>query len=81
MGFLQEGDAEKFLKSSKIVDEIVNNVVKDPRMVNDLADEVADQLEDLIEEDGGLMNKILSAASENKEFRNRVVKQLSTKLG
>ena len=80
MGFLQEGDAEKFLKSSKIVDEIVNNVVKDPRMVNDLADEVADQLEDLIEEDGGLMNKILSAASENKEFRNRVVKQLSTKL-
>ncbi|MCH7685146.1 MAG: hypothetical protein IH899_00435 [Planctomycetes bacterium] len=80
MGFLQEGDAEKFLKNSKIVDEIVNNVVKDPRMVNDLADEVADQLEDLIEEDGGLMNKILSAASENKEFRNRVVKQLSTKL-
>ena len=81
MGFLQEGDAERFLKSSKIVDEIVNNVVKDPRMVNDLADEVADQLEDLIEEDGGLMNKILAAASENKEFRNRVVKQLSTKLG
>ena len=81
MGFLQEGDAEKFLKQSKIVDEIVSNVVKDPRMVTDLADEVADQLEDLIEEDGGLMNKILAAASENKEFRSRVVKQLSTKLG
>ncbi len=80
MGFFQEGDAEKFLKNSKIVDEIVSNVVKDSRMINDLADEVADQLEDLIEEDGGLMNKILSAASENKEFRNRVVKQLSTKL-
>ena len=80
MGFLQEGDAEKFLKNSKIVDEIVNNVVKDPRMINDLADEVADQLEDLIEEDGGLMNKILSAASESKEFRNRVVKELAAKL-
>ena len=80
MGFLQEGDAEKFLKNSKIVDEIVSNVVKDSRMINDLAGEVADQLEDLIEEDGGLMNKILSAASDNKEFRNRVVKQLSTKL-
>ena len=80
MGFLQEGDAEQFLKKSKFVDEIVNKFVKDPRMINDLADEVADQLEDLIEEDGGLMNKILSAASENKEFRNRVVKQLSTKL-
>ena len=81
MGFLQDGDAEKFLKKSKIIDEIVTHVVKDPRLSNELADEVADQLEDLIEEDGGLMNKILSAASESKEFRNRVVKQLSTKLG
>ena len=81
MGFLQDGDAEKFLKKSKIIDEIVTHIVKDPRLSNELADEVADQLEDLIEEDGTLRTKILSAVSERKEFRDRVVKQLCESLG
>ena len=80
MGFLQDGDAENFLKKSKILDEIVANVVKDPELSNDLADEVADQLEELIEDNGALKTKILSAVSERKEFRNRVVKQLSESL-
>ena len=80
MGFLQEGSARKFVKTGKLMDEIVQSVIDDPKMVSDLADEMADQLEDVLEDDGGLKDRILSAVGKDKDFRKRVAQKLTAKL-
>lgn len=80
MGFLKKGDAQKYLRDSNLFDDIVNRVVTDPKMLTDLADEVADHLEDILEDDGAIRDRILAAAVGSEEFRNRVVEKLSTKL-
>lgn len=81
MGFLKEGDAERFLGSSDIVDEIVAKVVSDHKMMDELADEMADHLEEVLEEDSKTRDKILAAAAGNEEFRSRLVDKLSAKIG
>ena len=81
MGFLRDGDAVKLLQNSEFVDEIIAKVLSDPRAISDLADEVADQLEDALDENGNVKDMILSAASGNDDFRARVIEKLSQKLG
>ena len=80
MGFLNEGDAEKFLVDANLVDEIAGMVLSDKKLACDLADEMADQLEDVIGQDSTFMDKILSAAVDNDNFRQRVVQRVAAKL-
>ena len=81
MGFLKDGDAVKLLQNSEFVNEVVAKVLGDPQMISDLADEVADQLEDVLDADGKVRDMILASASGNDQFRSQVIEKLSRKLG
>ena len=81
MGLLEDGTAAKILQDPKIADDIALRLSSDPEVVAELADELADVLEDAIKEDDGLRQKILLSMSGNVTFRRRLLQEVSKKLG
>ena len=81
MGVLENGDAVKLLKNPEFVDELVAKICGDPQLLTELADELADTLENAMKQDGVLRKKILTSMSGSETFRRHVAEELARKLG
>ena len=80
MGFVEESDVRQLLTDETLVDDIIAALVNDPNVLQELAEDVADELEDLLEEDPTFRKKIVDEAISNPEFKKSVIQQLITEM-
>ena len=76
MGFIEEADVRRVLEDNGMVDEIVKELVSNPAVLDELAEDVADELEDLLEDDPSFRRQIVEAATSNPNFKASVIKKL-----
>lgn len=76
MGILDDADVRKLLQDQELMDDIIAKVVADPRVLDELANDIADELEDILEDDPTFQQKVLEAAMKSPEFKERVVTEL-----
>lgn len=81
MSFLKEGDGQKIFQDPEMVDQIVAELSREPKLLSELADNLADALEETIKEDSVWRQKILSAIAGNDAIRSRVAHEISQKYG
>lgn len=82
MGFnISRADIMKVLDDESLVDEVVKKVVDDPDVLADLAEDMADEIADYLEDDPAIRQKLMDAAIKNPDFKKRVIKELVDELG
>lgn len=82
MGFdLSRSDIQSILKDETLIDEVVKKVIEDPDAVSDLAEDLADEISEYLEDDPVIKQKLVNAAIGNPDFRKRVIKDLVDELG
>ncbi len=78
---VQASDVRQLLKDPALVEEIAKGVMEDPDALGDLAEDIADELSDVLEDDPEFRAKIIKSAMGNNAFRSRLVKKLAEELG
>jgi len=78
---ITNADVSKLLQDGKLVDEVVKEILEDPEALDDLADKVAEEIADHLENDSVIKQKVIEAAIGNPDFRKRVVKELVDEIG
>ncbi len=77
---VNESDVRKLLQDPGLVEEIAKGVMEDPEALSELAEEIAGELSDELEEDPEFRAKIIQSAMGNNAFRSRLVKKLAEEL-
>jgi len=78
---INKADVLNLLQDEKLIDDVVKRVVDDPEVLDDLAEEVADEMSDYLEDDPVIKQKIINAALGNADFKKRVVRELVDEIG
>jgi hypothetical protein len=76
MGLIQEGDVGKLLQDPALMDDVVKALVEDSDTLNGLADDIADKLQDALQEDPAMRKRIVDAAVANSLFKQKIVNKL-----
>jgi hypothetical protein len=73
---VNESDVRQLLQDPALVEEIAKGVMEDPEALGELAEDIADELSDVLEDDPAFRAKIIQSAMGNKTFKDRLVKKL-----
>jgi hypothetical protein len=73
---VNESDVRQLLQDPALVEEIARGVMEDPDALGELAEDIADELSDVLEDDPAFRAKIIQSAMGNKTFKDRLVKKL-----
>ncbi len=76
MGMVAEADVRTLLQDQEFIDDVVSKVIADPKVLDELAEDIADELEDILEDDPTFKQKVIEAAMASPEFKQRVVTEL-----
>lgn len=76
MGMVAEADVRTLLQDQEFIDDVVAKVIADPKVLDELAEDIADELEDILEDDPTFKQKVIEAAMASPEFKQRVVTEL-----
>jgi len=80
MGLIQEADVARLLSDEKLMDQVVTGLVADSATMDTLADDIADKVQDALEGDSDLRNRLINAAISNEAFKRRLVDKLISEL-
>ena len=80
MGLIQESDVERLLRDEKLMDQVAAALVEDSATMDSLANDIADKVQDAMEDDPELRQRIISAAISNEAFKKRLVSKLINEL-
>ena len=81
MGYdMSDKEVSAFLKDRKLINEVVKSVVSNKETLNGLAEDIADDLSDAIEDDPTIKKQIVAAAMKTPGFKQKVVKELVDEL-
>ena len=81
MGLIQDSDVGKVLADQEFMDQVVSGLVEDSSTMDSLADEIADKVQDALENDSDLRQRLVSAAMANEVFKRKLVDKLIEELG
>ncbi len=81
MGIIQDTDVSKVLANQEFMDQVVSGLVEDSTTMDSLADEIADKVQDALEGDSDLRQRLVGAAMTNDAFRRKLVDKLIEELG
>ena len=83
MGIIEidKSDVRKLLQNPELVEEIAKGVMDDPAALDELAEDIADELSDVLEDDPDFRAKIIQSALGNEAFKSRLVKKLVAEFG
>ena len=76
MGLIQESDVTKLLQNQELMDELVGGLVEDSQVMDTLAEDIADKMEDTLEDDTELRQRLINAAVTNEAFKKKLVNKL-----
>ena len=80
MGLIKEGDVGKLLQDPALMDDLVKALVEDSDTMNTLADDIADKLQDALEEDPSMRKRVVEAAIGNPVFKQKIITKLVDEL-
>ena len=81
MGYLSEEEAKVLIQDKKLVDEVVRNVIEDPKAMEDLAEEIADDIAGALEDDPVFKTRLVEAAMKSPELKKRIIQELLEEMG
>ena len=76
MGLITTSDVKSLLQDEEFKADIAKAIAEDPQALDDLAEAVADELGDELENDSALKAQIIEAAMANPNFKKKLVKEL-----
>ena len=76
MGMIQASDVKELLRDKELMAEIAVAVVEDPNMLDSLANDIAEEIDEEMENAPELRKQIIDAAMALPEFR----KELASKI-
>ena len=80
MGLIQDSDVARLLQDPALMEDVAKALVEDPDARCSLADDIADKLEDVLEDDSEMRKRIVDAAVSNAEFKKKIVHKLVDEL-
>ena len=80
MGLIQESDVGKVLADQEFMDQVVSGLIEDSSTMDTLVDEIADKVQDALENDSDLRQRLVSAAMSNETFKQKLVDKLIAEL-
>ena len=80
MGFIKDSDIERLMENEELITDVAKGLVEDPDTMDTLVSDIADKLEDELDNNGALRQKIVEAAVANEQFRKKVVAKLAGEL-
>ena len=80
MGLIQESDVGKIIQDPALLDDVVKALVEDSDTMNTLADDIADKLQDALEEDPTMRRRVVEAAIANPVFKQKIITKLVDEL-
>ena len=80
MGLIQESDVGKLLHDDSLMDQVVTGLVKDSQTMDTLADDIADKVQDALEDDPEMRQRLISAAVANDAFKTKLINKLISEL-
>ncbi len=78
---INKADVLNLLQDEKLIDEVVKKIVDEPEVLDDLAEDIADEMSDCLEDDPAIKQKIINAALSNADFKERILKELVNEIG
>ena len=81
MGFVKEADVQRLMQNQELMAEVASAIVADPDTLDQLASDIADKLEDELEDNSELRSQIVDAAVSNPEFKKKIAEKLADELG
>ena len=76
MGLIEKSDIRNLLSQKEIINGVVKQALKDPDMVEDLTDDVADKMFEELQNNNGFKKKIMLKAVDTQIFMDRLIKKL-----
>ena len=80
MGFIKDSDIERLMQNEDLISDVAKGLVEDPDTMDSLVSDIADKLEDELDNNTALRQKIVDAAVANEQFRKKVVAKLANEL-
>ena len=76
MGLIQDSDVGKVLADEAFMEQVVTGLVADSGTMDTLVDDISDKLQDALESDSDLRQRLVGAAIANEEFKRKLVNKL-----
>ena len=80
MGLIQDGDVGRLLQDPGLMDEVVKAMVEDSETTDSLAEDIADKLQDALEDDPEMRKRIVDSAISNDVFKRKIINKLVEEL-
>ena len=80
MGFITSADIERLMQNDELINDVAKGLVEDPEAMDSLVSDIAEKLEDELDNNSVLRQKIVDAAIANEGFRKKVVAKLADEL-
>jgi len=80
LGFIKDADIEKLMQNDELINEVAKGLVENPDTLDSLVGDIAEKLEDELDTNSVLRQKVVDAAVSNEQFRKKVVAKLADEL-
>ena len=80
MSNLAEHEIYNLLQDEDFVNEVIGQALESPDVMEELADDIAEDLSDFIEDDPRLQRQLVTQAMNQQGFKNRVIQKLVEEL-
>jgi len=78
---IEKSDVRRLLEDEELAEDVVKAIIDDPDALEELAEDVAEELSDMIEDEPELRRTIIDAAIATPAFRQKVVRELAKEIG
>ncbi len=80
MGLIQESDVSRLMQDQGLMDSLITGLVEDSSTMDSLADDIADKVQDALEDDSDMRQRLVSAAVSNEAFKRKLINKLIEEL-
>ena len=80
MGLIQESDVSRLMQDQGLMDSLITGLVEDSAAMDSLADDIADKVQDALEDDSDMRQRLVSAAVANEAFKRKLINKLIEEL-
>ena len=81
MSLIQESDVGRLLNDQQLMDQVVAGLVENPSAMDNLADDIADKVQDALGDDPELRHSLISTALANDVFKRKLIAKLIDNMG
>ena len=78
---ITKAEVQTLLKDEKLMEQVVAKSLEDPDVISDLAEGLADEISDILEDDPTFKQKILSSALKDPKFKSMLLTEIANEMG